>query len=90
MKKKKLTNEDLTRHFKNPFDLVNHAIGVAKHLVESGHELSEVNDRNSAVVVLKKVLKEQENEERNRALADLEDKTVGEGKDLPTPLEQAI
>lgn len=72
MSKKSLTNEELTKRFDNPFDLVNHAIDVAKHLVESGHELSEAQDRNSAVVVLKKVLKEQETQKQNQSLADLE------------------
>jgi len=56
-KNKKLTNEELTKLFNNPFDLVNHAIDIAKHLVECGHELTDVGDKNSATIILKKSLK---------------------------------
>lgn len=89
--KKKLTNEELTKHFTNPFELVNHAIEVARHLVRSGHELSDATDRNSATLILKKVLKEREFEEKSAQLKDLEQKGAHrEDKDLPDPLLQAI
>lgn len=90
MKKKNLTNEELSRHFDNPFDLVNHAIHLAQHLIRSGHELTENQDRNSAAVVLKKVLREQENQKKSKELADLESKGISEDKSFPDPLLQAI
>ncbi|MCH9633904.1 MAG: hypothetical protein S4CHLAM7_06380 [Chlamydiae bacterium] len=89
--RKKLTNEELTRQFKNPFELVNHAIKLAKHLVESGHELSELGDKNAASIVLKRVLKEKEDEEKNLELIQFEnEETLSDDKELPNPLLQAI
>lgn len=89
--KKKLTNEELSKHFNNPFELVNHAIEVARHLVRSGHELSDATDRNSASLVLKKVLKERELEEKSIQLKEIEQKNAQrEDKELPDPLLQAI
>ncbi len=90
-KKKKLTNEDLTKLFDNPFDLVNHAIDVAKHLVQSGHELTEVGDKNSATIILKKVLKEREDAEKNDNLVEFEKReSLSDDKEIPDPLQQAI
>lgn len=84
--KKKLTNEELSKHFKNPFELVNHAIGVAKHLVQAGHDLTDAGDRNTASVILKRVLKERESEE----LLGHEKASTTEDKDLPDPMLQAV
>ncbi len=90
-KKKNLTNEELTKLFKNPFDLVNHAIDVAKHLVEAGHELTDVGDKNTATVILRKVLKDRQDEEKNEDLIEFEEReSVSEDKDVPDPLLQAI
>lgn len=90
MKKSNLTNEELSKHFDNPFDLVNHAIGVAKHMVGSGHELADQSDRNAAVVVLKKVLKEQEFQKVNEELVELKKQSSDHDEDLPNPMMQVV
>lgn len=90
-KTNKLTNEELTKHFSNPFELVNHAIDLAKNMVGGGHELSDLGDKNAAGIILAKVLKNRESEEKSEALMELEQKkSVAEDKDLPGPFEQAI
>ena len=35
-----LTNERLTKYFKNNFDMANYAIAIARQIVRSGKELS--------------------------------------------------
>ena len=35
---KALTNEELNKHFENPFKMVNHAIKLAHQLIERGEE----------------------------------------------------
>lgn len=89
-KSKKITNEELAKHFSNPFELVNHAIDLARHLIHSGHELSETNDRNSASIVLKKVLKERDDEEKGEDLIEVEKKISPSDHDNLNPLQQAI
>jgi DNA-directed RNA polymerase subunit omega len=37
-RRKNLTNEIVTKKFQNQFDLVNYAISVATHLIESGRD----------------------------------------------------
>lgn len=34
-----LTNQELGSRFANPFDLVNYAIGIARHRIHSGREI---------------------------------------------------
>lgn len=85
-----LTNEKLTTLFDNPFDLVNHAIGVAHHVIESGRELGEGSDQNSASQILKKVLKERQSELQSQEILEKEKQHPASDKDLPDPMLQAI
>ena len=49
----KLTNEILKKRYHNTFDLVNKAILLARHMIESGKDLTEgPNTKNQATRVL--------------------------------------
>ncbi len=79
-----LTNEELSKLFDNPFDLVNHAIGVAHHLVESGRELSDSSGKNCATQILKKMVKDHQGEEMSRQVLAFQATTPQEeNKDHP-------
>jgi hypothetical protein len=51
--KDNLTNERLSQRFKNPFDLVNYAIGLAKIRVERGEGLDS-NPANDVIELITK------------------------------------
>jgi len=79
-----LTNEKLTKLFDNPFDLVNHAIGIAHQLIESGRELAEGSELNPATQILKKILKERQAEVQSQEMLDADkDVSSKSDKDLP-------
>lgn len=75
---KQITNEKLKHLYENPFDLVNHAIKVAHHMVASGQLLSNNLDKNSATVVLKKVVKDKELDDCSLELVEQTEESIEE------------
>lgn len=55
--KEHLTNEALLKQFGSQFELVKHAIGIAKHMIRSGQE-SAIHSDNPALEVLAQIAEE--------------------------------
>lgn len=91
IKKKDLTNEQLTKLFKNPFDLVNCAIHIAHQVVGNGRELKEGVNKNIASQILCKILKDHETEKQSESMLEGEKHHhSSHDKDFPTPLLEAV
>lgn len=55
-KSKKITNESLSKRFKNSFDLVNYAIHLAENMIHSGRGARvEAETENPAMLILKEI-----------------------------------
>ncbi len=67
-----LTNEKLSKLFDNPFELVNHAIKLARSVITSGHGIGEGADRNSATQILKQILRDKQAEKQSQDLLEQE------------------
>lgn len=50
-----LTNEEISKRYRSQFDLVNHAIRLASHLIQSGYEPSPAVAENIVNDVLKDI-----------------------------------
>lgn len=67
-----LTNEKLSKLFDNPFELVNHAITLARAVIASGQGIGDGADRNSATQILKQILRDKQVEKQSQDLLDHE------------------
>lgn len=65
-----LTNEKLSKLFDNPFELVNHAITLARSIIASGHGIGDGADRNSATQILRQILRDKQVEKQSQDLLD--------------------
>lgn len=90
-KKTNLTNEELTKLYSNPFELVSNAIKIAHQVVGSGRELKDSTTKNVATQILNKILKDHETAEQSQEMLKKDHTpSASHGKDFPDPMLQAV
>ncbi len=76
LKQVTLTNEKLRGLFDSPFELVNHAIAIARHMIESGEGINDGMDKNPANRILNRMVKDREMEEKSKTLLQMDKKSL--------------